>query len=317
MNIKILGAESLGVRGLSCEVQVDDRRVVIDPGVALGYSHQGLLPHPMQVAYGEQVRGKIVAALQSATDVVISHFHGDHIPLPDANPYQLNAHHVALLFCTFRLWCKGPDGLSAHMASRREALIEIFGRTLPNAEGQIDGPLRFSLPVPHGDPQTSCGTVMMTRIEDKDGVFVHASDIQLLDSRAVELILAWRPNTVLASGPPLHLANLTSRQRRLAWENGLRLARQVDTLIVDHHLLRAETGLRWLDQLASTTGRRVLCAADFMDHPRCLLESRRVKLYKEMPVPEGWHKAYANGDVDTSAYPTSPASHQLYHSKHY
>jgi hypothetical protein len=58
------------------------------------------------------------------------------------------------------------------MASRREALIEIFGRSLPNAEGQKDGPLEFSLPVPYGDPQVSCETVMMTRIEDKDGVFV-------------------------------------------------------------------------------------------------------------------------------------------------
>ena len=172
MNVTILGTESLGVRGLACQIQVEDRKVVIDPGVALGYRRYGLLPHPLQVAVGEQVREKIVAALQDATDVVLSHFHGDHIPLPNANPYQLNAHQVAPLFRTIRLWSKGLDGLSHRMASRREALIEIFGRSLPNAEGQKDGPLEFSLPVPHGDPQVSCETVMMTRIEDKDGVFV-------------------------------------------------------------------------------------------------------------------------------------------------
>jgi predicted metallo-beta-lactamase superfamily hydrolase len=305
MNITILGTESLGVRGLACEVQVEDRKVVIDPGVALGYWRHGLLPHPRQVAVGEQVRGKIVAALQDATDVVLSHFHGDHIPLPDANPYQLNAHQVAPLFRSIRLWSKGPDGLSHHMASRREALIEIFGRSLPNAEGQKDGPLEFSLPVPHGDPQVSCETVMMTSIEDEDGVFVHAPDIQLLDNKAVALILAWQPDIVLAAGPPLYLAGLSPRQRRRAWKNGLHLAREVDTLILDHHLLRCEAGLRWLDQLASVTGRRVLCAADFMDHPRCLLESRRAQLYEEMPVPDGWHKAYANGNVDTSTYQRS------------
>ncbi|MEJ2352886.1 MAG: hypothetical protein P8Y03_24120 [Anaerolineales bacterium] len=64
MNVTILGTESLGVRGLACQVQqVEDRKVVIDPGVALGYRRYGLLPHPRQVAVGEQVRGKTGCAL--------------------------------------------------------------------------------------------------------------------------------------------------------------------------------------------------------------------------------------------------------------
>jgi len=56
VHIEILGAESLGVRGLSCVVDVEDRKIVIDPGLALGYHRYGLLPHPAQVAVGEQVR---------------------------------------------------------------------------------------------------------------------------------------------------------------------------------------------------------------------------------------------------------------------
>jgi predicted metallo-beta-lactamase superfamily hydrolase len=157
---------------------------------------------------------------------------------------------------------------------------------------------------------------MMTRIEDEDGVFVHASDIQLLDSEAVAIILDWRPDIVLAAGPPLYLTELSPRQRHQAWENGLRLAREVETLILDHHLLRCEVGLSWLDRLISATGRRVLCAADFMDHPRCLLEAQRVQLYKDMPVPEGWHDAYANGDADTSSYQvyTNTREHRLLNS---
>lgn len=103
-------------------------------------------------------------------------------------------------------------------------------------------------------------------------------------------------------GPPLYLAGLSPEQRQRAWENGLRLARGVNTLILDHHLLRSEAGLRWLDRLASVTGRRVLCAADFMDHPRHLLEAWRRQLYAEMPVPEGWHEAYANNQADTGSF---------------
>jgi len=68
---------------------------VFDPGVALGYRRGALLPHPIQVAVGERVRRDIEAALKDATDVVISHFHGDHMPVPDPNPYQLKADLVA------------------------------------------------------------------------------------------------------------------------------------------------------------------------------------------------------------------------------
>jgi predicted metallo-beta-lactamase superfamily hydrolase len=127
---------------------------------------------------------------------------------------------------------------------------------------------------------------MMTRVENKDGVFVHASDIQLLDDEAMSLILDWKPDIVLASGPPLHLSGLSSHQRQQAWENGVNLVREVNTLILDHHLLRCEAGLRWLERLSSGTGRRVFCAAKFLGRSPCLLEAKRAQLYKEMPVYE-------------------------------
>ncbi len=302
VTIRILGTESLGVRGLSCVVEVENRKIIIDPGLALGYRRHGLLPHPAQVAVGEQVRQKILAELKDATDVVISHFHGDHVPLPDANPYQLKARRAAPLCRTAQLWTKGPQGLSGNMLRRRDSLGEVLDRRLPNAEGQQAGPMAFSLPVPHGRPDTKLGTVMMTRIEGGGTVFVHASDIQLLDGGTVSMILGWQPDIVLTGGPPLYLERLSSKQRETAWKNALRLARHVDTLILDHHLLRCQEGLAWLDRLSSETGHRVICAADFMGHPRRLLEARREQLYEAMPVPQGWHKAYARGEADTGPY---------------
>jgi predicted metallo-beta-lactamase superfamily hydrolase len=302
VNIKILGTESLGVRSLSCVVEVENRKIVIDPGLALGYRRYGLLPHPAQVAVGEQVRRKILTELKDATDVVMSHFHGDHVPLPDANPYQLKAQQAAPLCRTAQFWTKGSRGLSDNMLRRRESLGKVLGRRLPNAEGQEDGLLAFSPPVPHGRPNTKLGTVMMTRIEWEDTIFVHASDIQFLDGEAVSLILDWQPGIVLAGGPPLYLPWLSPKYREVAWKNARRLARRVDTLILDHHLLRCEEGLSWLDRLSSETGHRVICAADFMERPRCSLEARRRQLYEEMPVPAGWHEAYARGDADTRGY---------------
>jgi hypothetical protein len=251
---------------------------------------------------GEQVRWRIAAALEGATDLVLSHFHGDHIPLPDANPYQLQAQAVAPLCKTSRLWAKGTEGLSPHMVQRRAALGEVLGREIPNAEGQRDGVLAFSPSMPHGRPNTHLGTVMMTRIEGEGVVFVHASDIQLLDEEAVSLILDWRPDIALVGGPPLYLLSLSSEERTSAWANAKRLARPATSLILDHHLLRNEEGLSWLQRLSSETGRQVICAADFMGQPRCLLEARRLQLYEEMPVPDGWHEAYTRGEADTRRY---------------
>jgi len=79
--IEIIGPESLGVRSLCSLVTTRDRCILVDPGLSLGYVRHGLFPHPLQVVIGRTTRMRILHALNSATDVVISHFHGDHSPL--------------------------------------------------------------------------------------------------------------------------------------------------------------------------------------------------------------------------------------------
>ena len=298
MQIEILGAESLGVRGLCCVVTTRDRKVVIDPGVALGFRRHGLLPHPVQVAASERTRRLIEKALEDATDIVISHYHGDHHPLVDANPYQLSLERVARLCTRPRLWTKGTKDLSYSQVQRAKVLADNLGRILPVAEGMSEGPLRFSSPVPHGNQGRHGGSVMMTRLEDSGDVFVHASDIQMLNDEAIGKIIAWQPNVVLVSGPPIYLPSLTLREREDALRRTLQLANEVDTLILDHHLMRSKKGEQWLDYVSSLTRRGVACAADFMGCRRSPLEAERVLWYKKLPVPEGWHEAYARGEVD-------------------
>jgi len=295
MKLEIIAAESLGVRGLCCVVTFERRRIVIDPGVALGYVRHGLLPHPQQVAAGRRVRRAIIAGLRGATDVVFSHLHGDHVPLADANPYQLALRSLPPPGPTVHGWTLSEDNLSPPMAARLEDLRRWFGPRLQVAEGETHGPLSFSPAVPHGLPDSPLGEVMMTRVEFANQVFVHASDIQLLDETAVTAIVDWHPDIVLAAGPPLYLQRLDREARQTAWENACRLAGSVGTLILDHHLMRSKDGPRWLDELSAAVGRRVLCAADHMGQPRQLLEARRSQLYENSPVPEGWHERYAKG----------------------
>ena len=302
VGLEIIAAESLGVRGLCCKVDLGHRCIVIDPGVALGYLRHGLLPHPLQVAIGEQVRERIIAALERATDVVFSHFHGDHVPLAEANPYQLSIQNLSSRFQRIRGWCLSPEGLPSKMANRFHDLEKLLGSNMQIANGRCDGPLSFSQAVPHGKSDSRMGTVMMTRIDTGGTVFVHASDTQLLDEQTVDTIIQWRPDIVLAAGPPLYLEQLSKEDRRQAWNNALHLADSVDTLILDHHLLRSVDGLAWLADLSSVIGKRVYCAADFESVDRKLFEARRQELYQAMPVPNGWHEAYTKGEVNTSGF---------------
>lgn len=299
-SIEIIGTESLGVRGLCCLVTTGERRIMIDPGVALGYIRHGLLPHPLQVATGERVRQRIIEKLNNATDVVFSHFHGDHIPLRDANPYQLAISQLPLHFQNICCWSKSIGDSSDKMKQRSQDLKEILGDNFHMAEGLSDGPMCFSRAMPHGIQGSRQGTVMMTRINVGDKVFVHASDIQLLDAEPIDNILAWQPDIVLASGPPLYLERLTEKLQTVARKNALRLADSVDTLILDHHLMRDDHGLAWLKDISREVGRKVCCAAEFMGRKPQLLEAERTKLYEAYPVPPHWHEEYAAGC--TTAY---------------
>ncbi|KPJ65516.1 MAG: hypothetical protein AMJ43_10585 [Coxiella sp. DG_40] len=302
MRIEIVGTESLGVRGLCCEVETRKRKILIDPGIALGYNRYGLLPHPFQVAVGTVVRERIISALTSATDVVISHYHGDHIPLVDANPYQLKAAKIPTLRQDIRIWAKGLTGLSQSMKARAQALSAVLNINLHYAEGKNEGAIAFSESVPHGQANNRFGQLMMTKITDAGQTFVHASDIQLLDRKAVLQIVNWHPDIVLASGPPLYLRRLSKDSRKIAWQNAVSLSRGVDTLILDHHMTRCEKGIDWLKHLSVETGKRVVCAADYMKKPRLLLEAWRKQLYKDMPVPKSWHRDYSRGKVGVEPY---------------
>lgn len=302
MGLEIIGAESMGVRSLCCQVILPERRIVIDPGVALGYVRYGLPPHPVQIAIGRQVRERILNVLEDATDVVFSHFHGDHVPLVGANPYQLSVRSLPRSFQELRFWSKSGDDLTAEVRRRFQDLVDLLGTNMQVAEGRSEGKLSFSRSVPHGAPDSHMGSVMMTRVEMDGCVFVHASDIQLLDDPTIDQVIDWRPDIVLAAGPPLYLARLNNTERETAWRNAVRLAQYIEVVILDHHLMRCREGVGWLDALSTTIGKKVYCAADYMGQPRRLLEAERERWYQQMPVPEGWHDEYAQGRVNIDRY---------------
>ncbi len=299
MEIEILAAESLGVRSLCTVVKTKDKRILIDPGLALGYTRFRLLPHPLQVAVGERIRKRIIEEWRLASDIVISHFHGDHIPLADANPDQLQLQKVACLNPDAKIWAK-TTVLSPTEAKRTAALRSSLKNPFVDADGKSEGLLSFSDPVPHGTTDTM-ERVIMTRIEE-DFVFVHASDIELLNEEAIAQIISWKPDVVLASGPPLYLHKLGNEDIQNAWQNAMLLSKNSGFVILDHHLLRGFEGVEWLRRLGSKASGKVVCSADFMGRQRNLLEAQRPMLYEEMPVAKDWHRLYAEGLATTEPY---------------
>ncbi len=249
-----------------------------------------------------RVRRRIVELLQDATDVVFSHFHGDHVPLKHANFFQLSFEMLPEHFSALRIWSKNGDESHPRMRRRFHDLQELAGSNLSVVEGCTEGPMSFSHLVPHGEAETHLGAVMMTRIDLEDKVFVHASDIQLLNIEALNQIIRWQPDIVLTGGPPLYLDYLKIHSRENAWDNALQLANSVDTLIIDHHLMRSKAGVQWLKKLSQVVSGKISCAADFMERPRLLLEARREELYETIPVPDNWMDDYIQGKAEAESF---------------
>lgn len=229
MKIEIIGTESLGVRGLCCKVEFNNRKIIIDPGVSLGYIRNGLKPHPLQIAVGNIIRNKIIEEIETSTDIIFSHYHGDHIPLMDANPYQLAISQLGSIRKKCRIWAKKEDGSNRRMKDREESLIFGLNHDIDSAEGRIDENLLFSVEVSHGMSGKQGGTVIMTCIDADETRFLHASDIQFLDEEAVKEIVRISPDIVIASGPPIYLRDSMGDMKDLAWNNLRETSRNVKT----------------------------------------------------------------------------------------
>lgn len=292
------------MRSLCTVVETGDRSIVIDPGLSLGSLRFGLKPHPFQVAIGAQIRRGIIAELRTSTDIVISHFDGDHTPTVEPNQYQIAVKDVVDDFRRCRLWIKGPQRSSDQQLRRWMDLEDAIDREIPGMDGKSDGPFSFSRPVPHGQQDPYGRSVMMTRIVEGRFSFVHASDTQLLDTTAIEAIVAWQPDVVLVSGPPLYRfdAGVADPAWQKAADNAVAISRVAGTTIVDHHLLRSEMGLAWIEDVRRRSVGRVICAADFMNRGPLLLEAWRGQLYEMVPVPDEWHSVNAQGVAPAEEY---------------
>jgi predicted metallo-beta-lactamase superfamily hydrolase len=283
MNIRILASESLGVRSMACVVETTGMKILIDPGTALGPKRFRLPPHPVEQETAQKVQKLLYHELADATHIVITHFHGDHHPMVEADISQLSAHKVLPFLKNQEILVKSNRGVSRRQKHRRRLLEQLLGKSLIDADNKQFGELSFSEPVPHGEPGNKAGTVIMAKLTADNTTFVHGSDIQLLNHQSIEIISNWKPDITFIAGPPLYILESQKNTKDLLESINQHLARLTSAcgrIILDHHIMRSRNGEAWLDHMSEMYGKeKICCAADFSQLPRNLLEANRKGLF--------------------------------------
>jgi len=291
MDIRILGADSFGVRSLATFVTTSRMRVFIDPGVSVCPKRDGHPPHRLELEELSRVRAAIQEHARIADAIAITHFHHDHYTSFEDRPLDLtNPETAQAVYGDKPVYVKAWQRKLNHAQKTRAIeFLRSLGRRVTIADGGTFGGMAFSPPFKHGEAGSKQGWVTMVLIEDRDERLVFGSDIQLIERESVDWIIERKPKTLIVSGPPIYLRVLAEDARQRASANLLRLAGAIPTIIIDHHLLRTADYHRFLAEplrIARSAGHRVLTAADFMGRPNTLLEARRRELWQSPPHPD-------------------------------
>jgi len=276
-NLNILASESLGVRSMAAVVYGGDFKLIVDPGLALAPRRARLGPGAEEVEAAARVQRSLRNELNGATHVAITHFHGDHHPMAEADSSQLSALKVSRSLAEAELFSIGKKEISKRQTHRKYLLEKLIGRKTIDAAGQTFGPFTFSLPVPHGEGGHRSSSVMMVLVDTGEHMVAHGSDIQLLNDPAVDILCEWGADVAFVGGPPVYLLGNRTDILDAAAARLRRLAAACGTVVVDHHVMRSDDGARWLDRQRLELG-NVCSAAEYMGKDRLLLEAHRKQL---------------------------------------
>lgn len=287
VRVRILAADSMGVRSMATIVEAGGVKIAIDPGVSYAPRRYGLPPHPRELERLEEKKELIYRELVDTDIIIITHYHYDHyLYHEDEAEYYKNK---ILLIKDPRRSINVSQRIRAHRLLKKMGVESVAKdiHILDNNVYEIDKGLviRGSPPVPHGPDGSKLGYIAMVLIKCCGERIVHASDVQgPISRKALEIIAEWRPTILIISGPPTYFAGLKveEEQVRQGLNNLSLLAEIADVLVADHHFARDLEYPSYLDQLRRINT-RVLSAAEFMGLPVELLEAQRKLLWEKDP----------------------------------
>ena len=259
MRVIPLASESLGVRSLATFVEASGLKILIDPGVALGPKRYGLPPAEIELETLQGMRKKLQGYAKRADVVTISHYHYDHHTPFFEGLYESSSEEYAReIYAGKLLFIKHPrENINFSQRKRAWAFLknaEPIAEKIEFADGKtfdLGGVrLEFSPAVPHGREGSKLGFVVMTLIDDGFKRTIHASDIQLLNRKAVGWIIEKNPDLLITGGPPTYLGN----RAQGSWEVGIKnlneIIRETNAeIILDHHIIRDKRYPEFFDEL--------------------------------------------------------------------
>jgi len=300
-----VAAESFGARSLCTYVETEDVRILIDPGVSLGLRYFSL-PHPIEYRAIRSLRKRLLEFAKKADAIVVSHYHFDHYT-PNFTDYvwtYATEENFQAIYSDKVVFHKSIERrINASQRKRGYHFLkhvkEIACKVEEADERAFrfgDTRLRFLGPVPHGPSNTKLGWVLVTVIEREGEKFMHTSDVQgPMSTEALKLILKERPNIAVVCGPPFYLQDRAFLREELleAVKNLESVVNVVNTVVIDHHLLRSSN---WRELISSAfdraakRGSKIASMAEYAGRKELLLEDLRKTLYEDIPPSEEFEK---------------------------
>ncbi len=288
MRFTPLAFDSLGVRSMATFIETKSVRLVIDPAAALAPRRNGLIPHPVERLRLEESWSCIKKYAECADIIVLTHYHYDHHSLRYLEVFRnkilmikdpsVNINYSQMWRAAYFL--QSINGLPKEIKRADSRTFTVGGATIT-----------FSQAVSHG-VDTKLGYVVEVSVKSGGETLNFSSDVQgPVTEEQTAFILNHTPQTLIVDGPPTYLldSSFTDEALRCANQNLIKIIRSLtkrglDTVILDHHLLR---DLRYKEEVNAVYevgeefGVKVLCAAEYLSKPVDMLEARRQTLYSQ------------------------------------
>lgn len=288
MKIIPLASDSLGVRSMATLVLLKKENFLIDPSAALGPYRYGLPPSKQEKEMLELSLKRIQKFSTLAKNIIITHYHFDHIPHYSKKEY------IKKVFTKKQVFLK--DYKTMHLSGKqRGSLFENAIKEVVSNYEFVDGKriendylIEFSEAVWHGDIGSKVGKVIMVYFEEKNDSFLFGSDAQnLADPKAKEWFIQKNPKIGLIDGYPTIFIGwrFSSKNFEKSKENIKEIIQktQLKKLIIEHHLLRDinyKEKISDILKLAEEVGVKVLTSAEFLGLENFFLEAWRKMLHE-------------------------------------
>lgn len=298
IEIHAVAAESMGVRSLCTQITTPDISILFDPSAGLAMRF-GMEPHPLEYRALETSLADIAALARTSDILSVSHYHYDHIR-PTFTNYRYNFSSREETMCMFEgklvLVKDYRDNINPSQRKRSYYFRKHVGHVVEEivwTDGKEfkfgDTLVAYSEPLPHGPDETPLGYVVASCVKHKDASVVFAPDIQGPSNReSLAYLLSLEADIMIVGGPPVYLPKhlFDEEARRAALFCLVTLANDVETLVVDHHLMRSLSWQEWLKPVtkaAEKRGNHVLCMSELEGKNINCLEANRPRLYEDEP----------------------------------